>query len=71
MITNLDSLGTCTGWLVWAARAREAGGGWKGEMGLEPGGWDEGWGLGSQQHGDCRVRGEWGLVHRLEGEDAV
>ena len=73
MITNLDSLGTCTEWLVWAARAREAGGGWKGEMGLEPGGWDEGWGWRvprSTEIAKCGVSGAWstGWKERMESE---
>lgn len=51
-------------------RARDARGGWKGEMDLEPGQQDEGW----RESGFTEVQGlkmwvEWGLGHRLEGED--
>lgn len=29
----------------------------------------KGLGVSPQEQGDCNVYGEWGLVHRLEGED--
>lgn len=68
-ITNLDSLETRTKWLVWAGPGT-----------LEEGGREKwtlsqanrikgGGGVGSQKYRDWKMWVEWGLGHRLEGED--
>lgn len=73
MITNLDSLGLGIKWLVWAAWPGRSEEGrrerWASSQVVRIKG---GGGPGSQGHRDWKVvGGEWGLVHRLEGEDSA
>lgn len=72
MITNLDSLGIGTKWLVraaWPGRSEEGGRErWALSQVVRIKG---GGGPGSQEHRDWKVvGGEWGLVHRLEEDRA-